>query len=69
MGKQHNSFSECVDFSSKKINNHGFSLFLKGLSMSTMFVNAGLASFQKIEERNPREIELVTAENSVAEPA
>jgi hypothetical protein len=58
-----------VDFSSKKINNYGFSSFLEGLSMSTMFVNAGLTSFQKIEERNPREIELVTAEKSVAKSA
>ena len=31
-----------------------------GLSMSTMLVNAGLTTFQKIEERSPREIELVT---------
>jgi hypothetical protein len=30
-----------------------------GLSLSTMLVNAGLTTFQKIEETNPREIELV----------
>ena len=29
--------------------------------MSTMLVNAELISFQKIEEKNPREIELVSA--------
>ena len=28
--------------------------------MSTMLVNAGLTTFQQIEETNPREIELVT---------
>ena len=27
--------------------------------MSTMLVNAGLTTFQKIEETNPRQIELV----------
>lgn len=30
-----------------------------GLTLSTMLVNAGLTTFQKIEETNPREIELV----------
>ena len=31
--------------------------------MSTMLVNAGLTTFQKIEETNPRQIELVMITN------
>lgn len=33
--------------------------FVLGPMLSTMMVNAGLTTFKKIEETNPREIEMV----------
>ena len=49
----------CCGFGSHSVNNSSSCVLHIGPSLSNMMVNAGLTTFKKIEETNPREIEMV----------